>query len=478
MLSAPFKKLLSTLTLVALPLLAFAQASTDVLEPPHEFDPTRWDWHTLLYITLSLIVVLVIARAFDVGKLTEKITGRKVVSWNKVNAWAAIIFLILSAIGVWYEMVYHGKWVMLNDSSSEHGQALDSMFTWTLWFTFIVFVITEFLLLWFMWKYQHRPGQKALYYFHNNKLELIWTVVPAIVLTILVLRGFNTWTRITSDKENAEEVEIFAYQFGWKARYAGANDSFGNANFTLISPSNPLGVAINDQTDSLVFALENDLKGLELLIKTAPDSARAWAGILDKFTMAAAYPDAYKTMKEKADDAGSGAYVRDLERQVKRKKVNLERIAEYRKNKSYFNNSGNDDHVTSEIVLIKNRKYLFKFRARDVIHSAWMPEFRAQMNCVPGMSTEFPFTPIKTTVEARKEKGKKDFEFWLYCNKICGAAHYNMKIKITVVENEAAFKVWLAQQPTIVPAKTLAPVPMEKGADSTAPKPVAILKIK
>src|SRR5687767_3267383 len=111
LLNAQLKRLVFTLSLLALPFFTFAQATSEVVEAPHEFDPTRWDWHTLLYITLSLVVILVIARAFDVGKLTEKLTGRKVVSWNKVNAWAAIVFLILSGIGVWYEMVYHGKWV-------------------------------------------------------------------------------------------------------------------------------------------------------------------------------------------------------------------------------------------------------------------------------------------------------------------------------------------------------------------------------
>jgi cytochrome c oxidase subunit 2 len=100
-----------------------------------------------------------------------------------------------------------------------------------------------------------------------------------------------------------------------------------------------------------------------------------------------------------------------------------------------------------------------------------MPEFRAQMNCVPGMSTVFPFTPIKTTAEARASKGNPNFDYYLYCNKICGAAHYNMKIKITVVGSESEYNTWLAAQAKMVaPAVEAAPA----AADSTAVSPAAV----
>ena len=96
-----------------------------------------------------------------------------------------------------------------------------------------------------------------------------------------------------------------------------------------------------------------------------------------------------------------------------------------------------------------------------------MPHFRAQMNCVPGMVTQFGFTPKYTTEEMRERpeviekvtninkirsaKGEEDlyeFDYILLCNKICGASHFNMQLKI-VVEEEADFKKWLAEQPTL-----------------------------
>ncbi len=125
-----------------------------------------------------------------------------------------------------------------------------------------------------------------------------------------------------------------------------------------------------------------------------------------------------------------------------------------------------DDKKVTELHLPKGRKVIFKFRSQDVLHSAYMPHFRAQMNCVPGMVTEFGFTPKFTTEEMReqsevvaktadinkirKAKGEDpyEFDFILLCNKICGASHFNMQMKI-IVEEEEAFNKWIAEQPTL-----------------------------
>jgi cytochrome c oxidase subunit 2 len=122
--------------------------------------------------------------------------------------------------------------------------------------------------------------------------------------------------------------------------------------------------------------------------------------------------------------------------------------------------------VEPVLYLPKGRKVVFKFRSQDVLHSAYMPHFRAQMNCVPGMVTEFGFTPKFTTDEMRlqsevvektavinkirSEKGEDPYEFdyILLCNKICGASHYAMQMKIVVLEQEE-FDKWYAEQPTL-----------------------------
>lgn len=437
-------------------------AAADVIAPPQEFSLANWDWVTILTWVLALLIILVVARAFDIGALTEKITGKTVVSWNNINAWVGIIFLVLGMLGVWYELKVHGPHLMLGNSASEHGETYDSMFYWTFGFTFFVFVVTEVLLFYFMFRYRYNENRKALYYFHNNKLEVIWTIVPTIVLTFLVLRGFTTWSKITNDiPKDSQEIEVFAYQFGWKARYAGEDQKLGNENFNFISGTNPLGVAEKGQVEELVAELQGEVAKLEAFQATANDTIKAIKGRYTQFVATGldrTYPEDFKALKTKYNDAISGAYVRTLEKDIKRKRTALNRIAEYMKDSDFMSTAANDDKVTTEIVLVKNKPYIFKFRARDVIHSAYMPDFRVQMNCVPGMPTQFAFTPTMTTAEARSAKNKPEYDYYLFCNKICGAAHYNMKIKVTVVDNEAEYNTWLASQaPLVAPAAPTAP---------------------
>lgn len=132
-----------------------------------------------------------------------------------------------------------------------------------------------------------------------------------------------------------------------------------------------------------------------------------------------------------------------------------------------------DDLITTELHLPVGRPVLFKMRSQDVLHSAYMPHFRAQMNCVPGMITQFGFTPTVTTAEMREtpqmqekvtrinkirvENSKKlvakgedaleryEFDYLLLCNKICGKSHYNMQMKI-VVETQEEYDAWIAEQ--------------------------------
>ena len=189
------------------------------------------------------------------------------------------------------------------------------------------------------------------------------------------------------ENDEALVVELYAQQFNWKARYAGADRVLGDANVRFLQ----------------------DFDGLNLVGIDASDP------------------------------------------------------------------NGLDDVIVQELHLPKGREVIFKMRSQDVLHSAYMPHFRAQMNCVPGMITEFAFTPSMTTEEMRQtadmtakvnkinkirfENSKTliangeealdpyQFDFLLLCNKICGASHYNMQMKI-VVEEEKDFNNWLAQQTT------------------------------
>ena len=133
--------------------------------------------------------------------------------------------------------------------------------------------------------------------------------------------------------------------------------------------------------------------------------------------------------------------------------------------------NASDDIIVKELHLPVGRKLNIKMRSQDVLHSAYMPHFRAQMNCVPGMTTEFSFTPTITTAEMRMnpdvvDKVKRtniiraeraangednsdpwEFDYVLLCNKICGKSHYNMQMKI-IVESEEEYNAWIESQQT------------------------------
>jgi cytochrome c oxidase subunit 2 len=97
-------------------------------------------------------------------------------------------------------------------------------------------------------------------------------------------------------------------------------------------------------------------------------------------------------------------------------------------------NAYDDIIQTDTLYLCVDQEYEMNFRSKDVIHSAYFPHFRVQMNNVPGMTTRFKFTPDVTTEEMKKIKGDENFNYILMCNKICGGAHYKMKMLVEVLD--------------------------------------------
>ena len=108
-----------------------------------------------------------------------------------------------------------------------------------------------------------------------------------------------------------------------------------------------------------------------------------------------------------------------------------------------------DDLKVTEIVLPVNKSVRFTLGSMDVLHSFYMPHFRAQMNCVPGMATYFQFTPKITTAEMREKTNDPKFDYKLYCAKICGGSHYNMQFAVRVV-SQKEYDKWLKEQKPIV----------------------------
>ena len=196
---------------------------------------------------LGFLITFQIAKASEyVAVLRGEEKARK--QTNKVNAFMLLAFLVLGMIGVWYcNEELKGK--ILGAPASDHGVLVDRMLYITILVTFVVFVVTQVCLFWFSYKYQESDKRKAYYFPHNNKLEVIWTVIPAIALTVLVGFGIFYWFKITGDApKEAMQVEVVGSQFKWEFRYPGKDGAdgkgvFGKKYYKNINEakSNPLG---------------------------------------------------------------------------------------------------------------------------------------------------------------------------------------------------------------------------------------------
>ncbi|MAW15623.1 MAG: cytochrome C oxidase subunit II [Flavobacteriaceae bacterium] len=346
-----------------------------------------------IFLILSVLVLIAIS-IWQITKIFELSQAKKINtqvandSDNNLNGKLMLAFLFFI-----YGITIFSFWaygdVLLPNAASEHGNDYDNLMWISFAIIFFVQTITQALLHYFSYKYRGEKGKKALFFADNEKLEMIWTIIPVFVLAGLILYGLYTWTDIMTVEENDEAliVELYAQQFNWKARYAGEDGVLGDANVRFLQ----------------------DFEGRNLVGIDATDP------------------------------------------------------------------NGFDDVVVQELHLPVGREVIFKMRSQDVLHSAYMPHFRAQMNCVPGMITEFAFTPNTTTEQMRLdpditakvkkinkirvEKSKElvasgdssldpyEFDFLLLCNKICGASHYNMQMKI-IVETEKEFEQWMSSQQT------------------------------
>jgi cytochrome c oxidase subunit II len=331
-------------------------------------------------LVLLAIVLLIIAghqllRIIELSRSLKKTTEWQITDTdNNMMGKALIAFMVVFFVFFFWQVE---RWIdrSLPPAASEHGVLIDQLWDANMWLITVVFLITNFFLFWFAYKYRGNSKNKAVYYPHNNKIEMLWTVVPAVALTFIIIFGLKYWNEIMDDAKDPDRVsiELYAKQFDWTARYAGQDGKLGESDYRQISGSNSVGM-------------------------------------------------------DTADVAGY------------------------------------DDLIAkNEFHIPVGREIEFSMRSRDVIHSAYMPHFRAQMNCVPGMITYFKFKPTKTTAEMRKDpytvkmmaginkaralenKEPIEFDYLLLCNKICGVSHFNMQMAI-VVDTEEDYQAWIAKQ--------------------------------
>jgi len=375
----------------------------------------------ILAIVLGTLAILQMMKVYEnAARLKGGISALPSDSENKYQSKMMLVFLVgYFAFFAWCYFEYVPY--LLPESASEHGVALDNLLAFNFIIITVVFVITHIFLFYFAFKYVFSKDRKAEYFTHSNKLEMLWTTVPAIFLAVIIIFGLKAWLEITDEPaEDALTIELYPKQFDWTARYAGNDTKLGLSNYNMISGTNPLGVITDGSVAQMAAELEAEIASIEEELKTVPQGG----------------------LKEE-----------ELTETVAKRGRQLEKVKSF----SSLDNTGlgNDDLlVKSEFYIPVGKSVNFVFRSRDVIHSAYMPHFRAQMNCVPGMTTNFHFVPTITTAQMKEKTRDADFEYYLLCNKICGAAHYNMKMVIKVVE-EDEYNQWIAEQKTF--AQTIAP---------------------
>ena len=208
-------------------------------------------------IIILLCVILISIVLVQIGKVTEltaQIKGEQEVMKDnsKWNAGLGLVFMVVFLVSVFIS-AYDYRNVMLGygplTSASAHGSVLDSLFNVTLFFTGIVFVLTHIALFWFAFRYRYKPGRKAAFISHDNRLEIWWTAIPAVVMAILVVRGLNAWNTVMADVKEGEdyiEIEATGQQFNWIMRYPGADGKLGTRDYKLTTANNQLGQDFKD----------------------------------------------------------------------------------------------------------------------------------------------------------------------------------------------------------------------------------------
>ena len=378
------------------------------------------------FIVLAVIVLAVIAVAqiMRVYELSSKLKGHKEeevdLKMNNLNAGLFLVFLAVFFGTFFWQLSLYGSGLM-PEAASEHGKEVDWLYNINWIIVFAVFLITNTLLFVFAYKYSYHPDRKAYYFPHDNKLEMIWTIVPAAALAVIIILGLMTWNSITGKpSDDAVVVEVYAKQFDFTMRYSGDDNKLGYADYKLVNGTNPLGVCTE-------AAIETRIAEIDQLILDNQWRLDSYHSDTGHVTLSAV-----NELKLQRENEKMG--------RIRTRIINM-RDSFSGDSSSVYDYAADDYYTKNVIFLIKDQEYQFVFRSQDVIHSAYFPHFRAQMNCVPGMRTKLKFKPTITTKEMKEKTGNPDFEYILLCNKICGASHFNMNMPVYVGTAEE-FETW------------------------------------
>ena len=462
-------------------------------------------------ITLLVVIagVIALAQLAKVGQLTSLIRNKKEEDISdadtRLNGGLFIAFMVAFYASFIFLIIRYGDYNP--PAASAHGESYDTLMNFNMYIIMAVFFLVNSVLFIFANKYRFDKARKARFFAHDNRLELIWTVIPSIVLAVIIIYGLRTWNEMTGDaSDDALRVEVYSKQFDWTARYPGADGEFGLANYNLITPTNPLGIVTQDGVTEALAEIESQIASLEselahergrLLAEKASIEEQLHAddhhghghghdhdhaeghgddhdhhGISPEFkaNLEARLHEVEHMLASDQVVVLSNAAAEAKEDKLHRLKRHRQRIEEvkpfdYDGGIAAWEAGADDKIMKGEFHLPVGREVEFVFRSRDVIHSAYMPHFRAQMNTVPGVPTRFKMTPTITTDSMRTILDDPDFNYVLLCNKVCGAAHFNMQMAV-VVETEEEYNAWLESQEEFIAEK---PNTVDPNARAEAP---------
>ena len=208
----------------------------------------------LIILISFLLLAIVVVQISRINELSKSIRGEEYGKQRSIDRQGRYLltFMVIFLVGCVVSAYYYKNYMLgygPHTAASEHGPMLDRLFNVTLIITGIVFFLTHVALFWFGYKYREQPGTKADFMPHDNKLEVIWTAIPAFAMFALVINGLVAWNKVMDDVDPDEdymEIEATGYQFAWILRYPGPDGALGARDFRKINGVNPLG---QDWTD-------------------------------------------------------------------------------------------------------------------------------------------------------------------------------------------------------------------------------------
>ena len=215
----------------------------------------------LIALIVIVLGVIAIAQLVRVYELTSKLRnrGEHEISTrdNNLNGKMMFVFMIaMYAFFIWLMLRF--GWTGRGDAASTIGKETDWLLNLNFIIIIIVFFLTNTLLFFFSYKYVKKEGVPALYFPHNNKLEMIWTIVPACVLAVIIILGLQKWNEATSDAgKESIRIELFSKQFDWTARYSGQDNQLGRFDYKLTTDNNELALLTAPTIDSAIVSMEN-----------------------------------------------------------------------------------------------------------------------------------------------------------------------------------------------------------------------------